>query len=62
MERFKDCEKETKTKAFSKEGLARDAKQDPKDKHRAEMRDWINDIVEQLRVQVTRTFWHIRHP
>ena len=36
MERFKDCEKETKTKAFSKEGLMRDAKQDPKDKHRTE--------------------------
>ncbi|KAK9865326.1 hypothetical protein WJX84_011589 [Apatococcus fuscideae] len=52
MERFKDCEKETKTKAFSKEGLARDAKQDPKDKHRAEMREWINTIVEDLHVRV----------
>lgn len=33
MERFKICEKETKTKAFSKEGLmaARDRK-DPKEK------------------------------
>ncbi|MFS7899603.1 putative CCR4-Not complex component, Not domain, pectin lyase [Helianthus anomalus] len=32
MERFKICEKETKTKAFSKEGLGQQPKTDPKEK------------------------------
>ena len=30
MERFKACEKEMKTKAFSKEGLLASSKMDPK--------------------------------
>lgn len=31
MEQFKICEKETKTKAYSKEGLAREDKLDPRE-------------------------------
>jgi CCR4-NOT transcriptional regulation complex NOT5 subunit len=33
MERFKVCERETKTKAFSKEGLGQQAKTDPKERY-----------------------------
>lgn len=52
MERFKVCEKETKTKMFSKEGLALAQKQDPKERARNEMRDWINTTVATLTEQV----------
>lgn len=31
MEQFRECEKETKTKAFSKEGLRQPSKQNPHD-------------------------------
>ena len=55
MERFKVCEKETKTKMFSKEGLAQAQKQDPKEKARNEMRDWINNTVDQLTAEVWAT-------
>jgi CCR4-NOT transcription complex subunit 3 len=48
MEQFKICEKDTKTKAFSKEGLAREAKADPEDVERQEKRDWINECLEKL--------------
>ena len=48
MEQFKICEKDTKTKAYSKEGLARDSKLDPKDQEREEKRDWINQCIERL--------------
>ena len=53
MERFKVCEKETKTKMFSKEGLALAQKQDPKEKARNEMRDWINTTVATLTEQAS---------
>jgi CCR4-NOT transcription complex subunit 3 len=53
MERFKVCEKEAKTKAFSKEGLsAAAARQDPKDKAKGEARDWLNATVDSLNEQV----------
>eukprot|EP00599_Poterioochromonas_sp_BG-1_P012141 CAMPEP_0173158226 /NCGR_PEP_ID=MMETSP1105-20130129/16190_1 /TAXON_ID=2985 /ORGANISM="Ochromonas sp., Strain BG-1" /LENGTH=737 /DNA_ID=CAMNT_0014076033 /DNA_START=186 /DNA_END=2399 /DNA_ORIENTATION=+ len=48
MELFKICEKDTKTKAYSKEGLAREARVDPKDAAREEKRQWLNDCIEQL--------------
>jgi CCR4-NOT transcription complex subunit 3 len=48
MEQFKVCEKDTKTKAFSKEGLAREAKADPEEAERQERRDWINECLEKL--------------
>lgn len=48
MEQFKICEKDTKTKAYSKEGLARDSKVDPKEAMREEKRNWINECLERL--------------
>jgi CCR4-NOT transcription complex subunit 3 len=48
MEQFKICEKDTKTKAYSKEGLAREARVDPKEQLREEKRQWLNDCLEQL--------------
>jgi CCR4-NOT transcription complex subunit 3 len=52
MERFKVCEKETKTKAFSKEGLVQQPKTDPKEKAKAETRDWLNNVVSDLENQI----------
>ncbi|KAJ4972306.1 hypothetical protein NE237_005405 [Protea cynaroides] len=52
MERFKVCEKETKTKAFSKEGLGQQPKTDPKEKAKSETRDWVNNVVGELESQV----------
>lgn len=52
MERFKVCEKETKTKAFSKEGLGQQPKTDPKEKAKAETRDWLNNMVSELESQI----------
>jgi len=51
MELFRVCEKETKTKAFSKEGLARQASTDPKDAEREEKRAWVNGCLERLQVR-----------
>jgi len=47
MERFKVCEREAKTKAFSKEGLAK-AKEDPRAAARSAAREWINASVARL--------------
>ncbi|XP_010257713.1 PREDICTED: general negative regulator of transcription subunit 3-like isoform X2 [Nelumbo nucifera] len=52
MERFKVCEKETKTKAFSKEGLGQQPKTDPKEKAKSETRDWLNNVVSELESQI----------
>ncbi|KAK4762204.1 hypothetical protein SAY87_030088 [Trapa incisa] len=52
MERFKICEKEMKTKAFSKEGLGQQPKTDPKEKAKSETRDWINNVVGELETQI----------
>ncbi|XP_042393970.1 general negative regulator of transcription subunit 3-like isoform X2 [Zingiber officinale] len=52
MERFKVCEKETKTKAFSKEGLGQQPKTDPKEKAKSETRDWLNNVVGDLETQI----------
>ena len=53
MESFKVVEKETKTKAFSKEGLmaARDRK-DPKEKAKDDAREWLNASVDELSSQI----------
>ena len=54
MERFKVVEKETKTKAFSKEGLGAATKIDPAVQQRAEARSWLNDSVDQLSQQIDK--------
>ena len=55
MERFKHCEKEAKTKAFSKAGLGQAAKLDPEEKARQVAREWLNEQVEALQMQVVLT-------
>ncbi len=42
MERFKVVERETKTKAYSKEGLGAAAKMDPKEKEKEEAVSWLS--------------------
>ena len=42
MERFKVVERETKTKAYSKEGLGAAAKLDPAQKEKDEMTNWLS--------------------
>ena len=48
MEQFKVCEKETKTKTYSKEGLARESRMDPHEQAKHETSIWIGDLVERL--------------
>ena len=48
MEQFKICEKETKTKAYSKEGLAREEKLDPHEIEKEESRAWVQSIIERI--------------
>ena len=48
MEIFKAVEKEMKTKAFSKEGLSQTSKQDPKEKEREELCDFLSDQLDEI--------------
>lgn len=48
MEQFKVCEKETKTKAYSKEGLAKQERLDPEEQKRVNTISWISDIIDQI--------------
>ncbi|KIW75022.1 hypothetical protein AYO21_11839 [Fonsecaea monophora] len=48
MEIFKAVEKEMKTKAFSKEGLSQNIKQDPKEKEREELCDFLSDQLDEI--------------
>lgn len=48
MEQFKVCEKETKTKTYSKEGLARTDKLSPDEQARMDTCEWVGDIVKRL--------------
>ena len=52
MERFKACEKEMKTKAFSKEGLIAASKLDPKEQEKLKVTQWVSGKVEELQLQV----------
>jgi len=42
MERFKVIERETKTKAYSKEGLGAAIKVDPKEKEKEDITSWLS--------------------
>ena len=48
MERFKACEKEMKTKAYSKEGLTNSARMDPREKEKHETSNFISSMLEEL--------------
>lgn len=52
MEKFKACEKELKTKAYSKEGLSAATKVDPLEKEKAEIGQWITDTLDKLQTQI----------
>lgn len=52
MEEFKVCEKETKTKAYSKEGLAQVERLDPEQQARQQSHAWIQDCLNQFNVQI----------
>ena len=52
MEKFKACEKEMKTKAFSKEGLIQSARLDPAEQKKLETTQWLQSSVEDLQMQV----------
>ena len=52
MERFKICEREMKTKQYSKEGLQAKEKLDPAEVARNEAGQWITSIVDKLNTQV----------
>ncbi|WFD31894.1 general negative regulator of transcription subunit 5 [Malassezia sp. CBS 17886] len=55
MERFKACEKEMKTKAFSKEGLIAAARLDPSEKAKVDMAHWLTGMVDELSRQIEST-------
>lgn len=48
MEQFKICEKETKTKTYSKEGLAREERLDPAEEAKLRTTSWIAEYVERF--------------
>ncbi|KAL7530543.1 hypothetical protein ACHAXR_003547, partial [Thalassiosira sp. AJA248-18] len=52
MEAFKVVEKETKTKTFSKEGLARQEKLDPEEQRKVDTIKWIGEIIDQLQTLI----------
>lgn len=53
MERFKVVERETKTKAYSKEGLGAAQKLDPAQKEREEVSNWLANSIDALNLQVS---------
>ncbi|KAI9483301.1 MAG: Not1 N-terminal domain, CCR4-Not complex component-domain-containing protein [Benjaminiella poitrasii] len=52
MERFKQIEREMKTKAYSKEGLLQKERLDPKDKEKADTCDFVTNAVDELSRQI----------
>ncbi|XP_068188587.1 CCR4-NOT transcription complex subunit 3-like isoform X2 [Antennarius striatus] len=52
MERFKIVERETKTKAYSKEGLGLAQKVDPAQKEKEEVGTWLTNTIDVLNMQV----------
>uniref|UniRef100_A0A8C5G2U4 CCR4-NOT transcription complex subunit 3 n=1 Tax=Gouania willdenowi TaxID=441366 RepID=A0A8C5G2U4_GOUWI len=52
MERFKIVERETKTKAYSKEGLGLAQKVDPAQREKEEVGAWLTNTIDTLNMQV----------
>ncbi|KAK9497038.1 hypothetical protein O3M35_012828 [Rhynocoris fuscipes] len=52
MERFKVVERETKTKAYSKEGLGAAQKMDPAQKEKEEISGWLIQSIDALNLQL----------
>lgn len=51
MERFKVVERETKTKAYSKEGLGAAQKLDPQQREKEELCSWLTSSINSLQIQ-----------
>uniref|UniRef100_A0A182JQE1 CCR4-Not complex component Not N-terminal domain-containing protein n=1 Tax=Anopheles christyi TaxID=43041 RepID=A0A182JQE1_9DIPT len=52
MERFKVVERETKTKAYSKEGLGAAQKMDPAQREKEEISTWLTSSITSLQIQI----------
>lgn len=52
MEQFKICEKETKTKTYSKEGLARQEKLDPTEEAKLNTTTWLGEYIERIAEEI----------
>lgn len=52
MEQFKVCEKEAKTKTYSKEGLARASRLDPEEQAKQDCLSNLQDFIDRLNVQI----------
>ena len=63
MERFKVVERETKTKAYSKEGLGAAAKLDPKEKEKDDISQWLSVyfIVELIKEALMNVYFIISY-
>ncbi|CAF3333802.1 unnamed protein product [Rotaria sp. Silwood1] len=61
MEKFKIVERETKTKAYSKEGLGAGQKLDPQEKEKEECTQWITKLerLEETKHSIERHKFHI---
>lgn len=62
MEKFKIVERETKTKAYSKEGLGAGQKLDPLEKEKEECTQWItvhHNFLHSVIDLMTKTFFYI---
>lgn len=49
---FKVCEKETKTKAYSKEGLAKAEQLDPEEQAKEDARNFLQERIDKVSVQI----------
>lgn len=56
MERFKVVERETKTKAYSKEGLGAAQNKDPAQREKEETNRWLSESIDSLNIQVNYFF------
>lgn len=54
MERFKVVERETKTKAYSKEGLGAAQKLDPAQRIKDDVRSWLNQSISALQINTEK--------
>ncbi|KAF1809724.1 CCR4-NOT transcription complex [Eremomyces bilateralis CBS 781.70] len=61
MEKFKQVEKEMKTKAYSKEGLSAASKLDPKEKEKLECCEFLGTMLEELERQIEMQEADVEH-
>lgn len=60
MERFKVVERETKTKAYSKEGLGAAQNKDPAQREREEVNSWLSSSIDTLNIQVCDCLFYVK--